>query len=230
MSSRLEAELAAEGLRARLGLSGAYVDPFAALSGLNVATLCYPLPRGSFDGAYQRREDEAFAIINTNADTTRQRFTAAHEIGHHVLWEPDDPQSSVDVDLDDPDPASAGREQIIDTFAAAFLMPVALVRGVVGEESDGARAILAVAAAFDVSKSAAARRVVALDLVTSADAETLQKDRRKMSVLLTANGIHAEPRPRRRGYVSVDSRHLKRVERLVGIGQVSNRRSLLDLT
>jgi len=76
-------------------------------------------------GAYQRVEGGAGIIVNAKHPPSLQRFTAAHEYGHHVLGH--------DLSLDDAthillegDDLSA-RETAAHAFAAHFLMPPRLV-------------------------------------------------------------------------------------------------------
>jgi Zn-dependent peptidase ImmA (M78 family) len=221
----LAAELAAEGLRARLGVTDGVADPFAALAQLGVAVLRRPL---KVDGVYRRVDDQAFAAINSLTDVTRQRFTAAHELGHHLLYDDTMPASLVDVDLSGP--ATDGpNEAATDAFAAAFLMPEAEVRAVAVGAADGFTAIIRTMHHFDVSKPAAARRCLGMSLATEEDAARLAKDRTKLADLFTAAGL--TPRPKRSmGQRSVDPRHLARVRRLVRAGVVEDPILLLDLT
>lgn len=226
-SSLLEAELAAVGLRSHLGLGEGWVDPFATLATLGVAVLRHPLPAGSFEGAYRREDGHAFAIINSRTDIRRQRFTAAHELAHHVLYTPDAPPSIVDVDLD-----AAGRgadESSVDAFAAAFLMSESGVRSATSEATDETAAIIAVMARFEVSKAAASRRCLELGLVGADDVTRLKRDRRSAAQLYATIGVDAPPSRRDFGLRQIDPCHQQRVRRLVAAGIVEDGHTLLAL-
>lgn len=220
----LAAELAAEGLRQRLGVGGA-ADPFAALDQLGVAVLRRPL---EVDGVYRRIDGHGFAAINSLTAVTRQRFTAAHELGHHLLYDNSMPASLVDVDLSDP--ASDGpNEGAADAFAVAFLMPEAEMRAVALDAADGVVAILRTMDRFDVSKPAATRRCVELGLTTEEEATRLKKDRRNHAVIFAEAGL--TPRRRRSmGQRYVDPRHTARVHRLKRAGVIEDSALLLGLT
>jgi hypothetical protein len=74
-------------------------------------------------------------LIHEGHPLSRQRFTAGHELGHHVL----DHGLEVDASFDGFDSASAAieylpaREQEAEAFAAWFLMPRRLLRAGIGE-------------------------------------------------------------------------------------------------
>jgi Zn-dependent peptidase ImmA (M78 family)/predicted secreted protein len=77
----------------------------------------------SLYGAYQRYGDTAGIVINAQHPLTLQRFTGAHEYGHHVLGH--------DVSADDEDQiyrrSKDLREVAAQAFAGEFLMPLQLV-------------------------------------------------------------------------------------------------------
>ncbi len=218
------AQLTAEGLRCHLELPEGAVDPFRILAGLGIAVLRCPL---DVEGAYWRIEGQPFASINSLTDITRQRFTAAHELGHHVLFDPDAPPSIVDVDLNevDEDPA----ERAVDAFAAAFLMPEAQVRHVAAGAPDATAAIIRTMWHFDVSKPSAAARCLDLGLVIYEQRSAFLKDRRTIPQMFADAGL--APRGRRSmGVREIDPRHIVRVHRLAKAGVLPDTRTFLDLT
>ncbi len=76
-------------------------------------------------GAYQRRGEAAGIILNSNHPSTLQRYTAAHEYGHHVLGH----QESLD-DQEDIEVFTPGLNELeiaAQAFAADFLIPLQVV-------------------------------------------------------------------------------------------------------
>lgn len=70
------------------------------------------------DGLYANSGSLAVAVINTSRPRNRQRFTAAHELGHHLFDY--GPGLQVDSDIFQ---LKAQREKKANAFAAHFLMP-----------------------------------------------------------------------------------------------------------
>ncbi len=110
-------------------------------------------------GAYERYQDAAGIIINAQHPMSLQRFTAAHEYGHHLLGHR--------ASADDEEQINGGRNQALQevaaqAFAGAFLMPIQLVNytlrtmGVTGQRPNlSARQIYQLALELGVSYSAA---------------------------------------------------------------------------
>ena len=123
------------------------------------------------DGLSYRRGGFRLALVSGQAAWTRQRFTAAHELGHLLAGDGGGSGLLVDRDV----MAAATRrdhtEMRANAFAAAFLMPEDAVRGRVGE-GDGWFAPLA--SDLVVSPSALAWRLFSLGLVD-------EEDRRRLS-------------------------------------------------
>jgi Zn-dependent peptidase ImmA (M78 family) len=105
-------------------------------------------------------ETEAGAVIaiNTNHATTRQRFSTAHELGHHLLGHTD----RFHLDLTDGSAAVVDyrAERAANDFAADLLMPRRLVARAFESTPD----TVALAAAFEVSEIAIGYRLVNLGL------------------------------------------------------------------
>jgi Zn-dependent peptidase ImmA (M78 family) len=112
-----EAEGRAAALRHELGLgSDALGDVFELVEHLGLEVLRWPMGERGPDGFYLRNGDLALAVINSDKRFGRQRFTAAHELAHHLF----DKAAHIDTDL------FAGRvvpELRANAFAAYFLMP-----------------------------------------------------------------------------------------------------------
>jgi Zn-dependent peptidase ImmA (M78 family) len=82
-------------------------------------------------GILVRKGERVYAAINKLHHPNRQRFTIAHELGHFLLH-PNSPTVFVDDALvyfreDDTSSASDAREVEANVFAAAVLMPKALL-------------------------------------------------------------------------------------------------------
>jgi len=168
---------AAESARFRANAEPGKVDVFAAIRALEMRLLRYPLPQQSLEGAYVRRRGQAFILVNSSFPLTRQRFTAAHELGHAFL-KPGEEIAHYDATLSDPEDVEANK------FASQFLMDEEAVREVTDEESDSTRMALLVMHAFDVSLEAAAIRLCDLRIITGAQKEQVRSLSRDEDVSL----------------------------------------------
>ncbi|MBA3422829.1 MAG: ImmA/IrrE family metallo-endopeptidase [Thermoleophilaceae bacterium] len=98
------------------------IDVFGAIEEQQVWLLFQPLDR--LYGAY-RRHDTPGIVIHAGHPYRLQRFTAAHELGHHLLGH--------DLSVDSQDEVERqvatlpGQEVEAQAFAATFLMPVQLI-------------------------------------------------------------------------------------------------------
>lgn len=123
------------------------------------------------------RRPGAPSVICVHEDdpTTRQRFSIAHEIGHHHLEHPFEQDAQVHVDrgivAQRPARSAEGvdpNEIEANQFAAALLMPAALIRTRAAELSHGLLLdahLTELADEFQVSEQAMAIRLMTLDLV-----------------------------------------------------------------
>jgi Zn-dependent peptidase ImmA (M78 family)/predicted secreted protein len=98
------------------------VDVFGCVEREQVWLMFQPLD--SLYGAYRRHETPGIVIHNGHP-TRLQRFTAAHELGHHLLGH----EISIDSQEEVENAAAALPAQEVEAqaFAATFLMPVQLV-------------------------------------------------------------------------------------------------------
>ncbi|ATP43174.1 MULTISPECIES: ImmA/IrrE family metallo-endopeptidase [Pseudomonas] len=113
--------------------------------------------RPNESGHYSYRNGKPLITYNVTDAPVRQRFTIAHEIGHHVHGDLDAPRDTFEqfsARARDPKEVAANR------FAAALLMPAALVKHMVMEQrvTDLAR----LARAFGVSTAAMEFRLKAI--------------------------------------------------------------------
>ena len=148
-----------EKIAEQLGLPVMYADLGAGVSGLLIS-----------DGA------EAHICVQERDAPVRQRFTIAHEIGHHHLRHQFEPGHHVHVDrghyVSERGPrASDGadpKEVEANQFAACLLMPMRLVREKVAELGGGPlldHHVSHLAGAFRVSEQAMTIRLSSLGLL-----------------------------------------------------------------
>ena len=114
------------GIRDRLMDGSRPMDVFAAIEALKITVLFRPLE--GLLGAYVPTPNSAGMLVTTQRDHHVQRFTAAHELGHHVL---EHRTVSLDINI-----GYVGRgektgydqqELEADSFAAEFLLPKWLI-------------------------------------------------------------------------------------------------------
>ncbi|MES2785860.1 MAG: ImmA/IrrE family metallo-endopeptidase [Pseudomonadota bacterium] len=114
------------GIRDRLMDGSRPMDVFAAIKALKIMVLFRPLD--GLLGAYVPTPNSAGMLVTTQRDHHVQRFTAAHELGHHVL---EHRTVSLDINI-----GYVGRgeksgyseqELEADSFAAEFLLPKWLI-------------------------------------------------------------------------------------------------------
>lgn len=134
------------------------IDPFDILEKLKVDYQFRDFT--DLEGVYIVPEDEddiAIIGINVNRPVTRQRFTAAHELCHHIK----DRNASYICPVNSKDKSSA--EKFADKFAGELLMPVDELKRVVDNYADGEyisfENILKVAEYFGVSFEACTFRI-----------------------------------------------------------------------
>ncbi|WP_082707050.1 ImmA/IrrE family metallo-endopeptidase [Pseudomonas sp. EpS/L25] len=116
--------------------------------------------RPNESGHYSYREGNPLITYNSLDAPVRQRFTIAHEIGHHVhgdLDAPRDTSEQFSSKARDPKEVAANR------FAAALLMPAALVKHLVLEKR--ITDLSSLARTFGVSTAAMEFRLKAIGLL-----------------------------------------------------------------
>lgn len=124
-------------------------------------------PTNPFDGSnvnesghYMNRNGRPLITYNSLDVPVRQRFTIAHEIGHHVHGDVDAPRdTSEQFSARARDP----REVAANRFAAALLMPAALVKHLVLEQR--VTDLVKLAKTFGVSTAAMEFRLKAIGLL-----------------------------------------------------------------
>jgi Zn-dependent peptidase ImmA (M78 family) len=136
-----------------LGLVSPVADVLRSVEAAGVAVAILDLGPG-LAGAYLHPQGTPVAFVNGRDAAHRQRFTLAHEFGHHRLGHGqvvDEPPALSDYDWD-PNEVQA------NYFAAEFLMPKAAALAWAGEHADerlSLETVVRYAAAFGVSAKAA---------------------------------------------------------------------------
>ncbi|MDQ9172059.1 ImmA/IrrE family metallo-endopeptidase [Oxalobacteraceae bacterium R-40] len=158
----------------QLNLTSIPIDPasVAARLGLSVRFESFS---DDLSGVLMRKPEGSIVAVNSRHGVARQRFTIAHEIGHHVLQHKGDLFIDQTV-LNRRDGRSSyaidSQEIEANAFAAALLMPrqqvtnelIALMNSSMIEQKNLAREL---ANRFQVSEQAMSFRLVNLGLITS---------------------------------------------------------------
>jgi Zn-dependent peptidase ImmA (M78 family) len=120
---RRQAEVRALQTRRDLGIAmDRPVDVYAAIRAMRLWLLFEPLD-GLF-GMYQRQEAAAGIVVSVKVHPALQRYTAAHELGHHVMGH----AAGIDTEANIVQWTSLDSQELAaQMFAAEFLMPLAAV-------------------------------------------------------------------------------------------------------
>lgn len=140
--------------------------------------------RAPLAGLMVTRTAGSVVLVNAQDILTRRRFTAAHELGHHLLHQPRNQQGILRYDLTAEDGGNLSGEDLgrieaeAHAFAANLLMPESWVRVWFAHQGRGAGISPGLAASrlatlLLVSRQATIRRLVDLELASPAteDAE-----------------------------------------------------------
>jgi Zn-dependent peptidase ImmA (M78 family) len=166
-----EASMQAQRLHARLHTDYTRpVDIFRVVQEMGIWLSSRPLGAGLF-GFYLREGEASGIVLNADHPEYLQRYTCAHELGHHVLGH----RSHLD-DRDDiigDAPADRHDEHAAQMFAGNFLMPIQAVNraqrrlGIPRNQAPTAAQVYALSRELDVSFSAAAWQLVNLGRLSS---------------------------------------------------------------
>lgn len=192
MSLEERARQAAESARYRLGIAPGRLEVFEAIKALGIRLLRYPVPDNALEGAYLRSGGNAYILVNSSSRPVRQRFTAAHELGHHFLH-PDVDLAHYDQNLYEPE------DRLANLFAAHVLMDADTVRQLATAEDDPLRRALVIRYQFDVSLEAATIHLVNLGLMTEAERAAVMAERKpstSLTQLARRVGLDAPPEQR----------------------------------
>lgn len=196
--TKAEAVLAAAGLRHELGLGTDYVDVFDVVRRHGIELYLAPFGDDSLEGAHLVQDGRAFIFVNTSNSITRQRLTAAHELGHHVLEGA--AEGSVLYEANVTAPGADPKERAAYAFARYFLMDPEGVRRLADPIKDPDERVAAVASRFVTSIDATCIHLDELGVITTAAKNRLLERLRngdiKPAALLRGFGYHFEPTPK----------------------------------
>jgi Zn-dependent peptidase ImmA (M78 family) len=171
--SRSVGVVEAELLRHRHGLGNGYVDLLALSDAMDIDVVRARWLDTPVEGKYVRRGRRAFIFVNTAHPGLRQRFTLAHELGHHCL-------AGDDLDVEFTDDISFMRSKATDErqanlFASALLMDAHGVRLTCADLAWD-DSVAAVARQCEVSLEAAAIRLQELGLLDAVTVTAFLED------------------------------------------------------
>lgn len=167
---RHTAEQAARALLQKIGVNFAPVRVEAIAKHLGITVQVVPLD-DHLSGMSFVKDGHSVIVVNASHHPNRQRFTLAHELGHHVLHK-DYLSENVHVDtavLARNDRSSAGidsKEVQANTFAAELLMPQAQLRRLGRVDVNDDVKLAELAKKFKVSSTAMAIRLENLQLAS----------------------------------------------------------------
>lgn len=168
--------MAAQRLHARLGTDwDRPVDVFRIVQEQGIWLASRALGTALY-GFYLREGDAVGIVLNADHPETLQRYTCAHELGHHILGH----RSRLDDQADVVGPTTGhNRDEIAaQVFAGSLLMPLQAVNRVLRRLGLGkgsrlqATEVYRISRALDVSFSAASWQLVSLGRLDASQAQT----------------------------------------------------------
>lgn len=149
------------------------MDPVQTLRERGVAVHLKPMP-SDVSGVLARRSGRLVVVINESHNALRQRFTAAHELGHVIMHVDRFEDTHVDTIIKSRDRLSSKGEEPeeveANAFAAEFLMPRSLLLHDMpegyGDPYDVDEEVIAkIARRYKVSRTAMTYRLMNLGLI-----------------------------------------------------------------
>lgn len=155
----------ADALLEAADISTAPVRIREVVNGCGVQILPWGLEEQHIDGLVVELDGGTVIWVNETSPATRQRFTLAHELGHHLLRHAD--ACHLDLGGDLAPNVTGGHsgydwraERSANEFAANLLMPAPMVRKAATSTTD----VLTLASCFRVSPAAMSFRLKALQI------------------------------------------------------------------
>jgi Zn-dependent peptidase ImmA (M78 family)/transcriptional regulator with XRE-family HTH domain len=174
----------ADTVRQGLGLGRAPISDVAELAEqhFGIDVLAWPTGK-AVSGLCAHGQGVAMMLISTDFPRGHQRFTAAHELAHHLLRDPR--EIVIDADLYD---GSSAMEKRANAFAAALLMPADGLHDVIAGRPVDETALVELMRHFGVSYSALLYRLASSSVgLLSARARDTWLEKPVHSVLRAAN-------------------------------------------
>lgn len=184
---RTQGENAALALRHRLHEADGPVNIWDVIRRRGISLALHDFGPEGGDGRYFHKDGKALILVNSAVTpVARQRWTAAHELGHHELHRHTS-QTTVIRD-DDVFGSKEPAEQAADAFAGNFLAPQAGLETALGEKRQGhikAEDVVSLMGAFGLSYAATVNRLASYRLITQPHRTKLLADSegRVMSML-----------------------------------------------
>jgi Zn-dependent peptidase ImmA (M78 family) len=155
----------AEQLRHELGLGSGFVDVFDVLRQRGIEVYRRPLQGAGLEGSLTIRDGVAFVFVNSAGSLTRQRMTAAHELGHFELGQR---HNGTEILEGRPSLEDESEEWDAYRFARFFLMDEQGVRQLCADITEEDERVAAVAHRFVVSPKAVVLHLAELGLIKPA--------------------------------------------------------------
>ncbi|MGH2902817.1 MAG: ImmA/IrrE family metallo-endopeptidase [Solirubrobacteraceae bacterium] len=156
------------------------VDIWQLLERLEIPTALHEFGADGGDGLYLWEDGEPFIVVNASTRASRQRFTAAHELGHHEMHRFESGRLLI-TDEDIFRANNPPREVEANAFAAYLLAPDEAVRRAAGErrgEEITEDFVVELMADFGLSYEATTWRLLNSGVVDRAQREALVSDAR----------------------------------------------------
>ena len=189
----VEGENAALALRQRLDLGDAPLNIWNLIRDLGVIVWRHDFGPDAGDGMYIRKSGRSLIIVNSERRASRQRFTAAHELGHHELHRHGQENFAVG-DLDVANTRKLPAEIAANAFAAMLMAPSRAVLAVLeGKRAAkvGPEEIVGLMGRFGLSYEAACWRACNAGAINAARARRLLEES-SVEFLLAQAGIDEE--------------------------------------
>ncbi|HMM48895.1 MAG TPA: ImmA/IrrE family metallo-endopeptidase [Miltoncostaeaceae bacterium] len=174
----LAGERAARALRFELGLGHGPIDIYDVIEQRGVAIAFRDL--GGDDGRYIFHNGKGLILVSSTCEeASRQRFTAAHELGHHELHR-FDANGEVETILIDKTVIGTGgdaREQAANSFAARLLLPTEALQARFSERAEvTAEQVVELMDRFGLSYTATVFRLHNAGRITNARRDALRRE------------------------------------------------------
>jgi transcriptional regulator with XRE-family HTH domain len=168
--------------REALGMSSGPLGPLVDV--LEEFALYLTVVDEAAEGASLLCDGYGVAVISSRLDPGRRRWTAAHELGHHLLQDEYHSDAGVAAGRDE-------REQRIDRFAGEFLLPAEDVEAAwakAGNTKPPRSVMLDLAGTYRLSWSAVVGTASRLGLIDTAEARRQRADRPQLGEFFAAQG------------------------------------------